>query len=292
MVNLIRKIKILIPNKVKDGFYAMKLARTSKRLDICAAQFALNFHLLDKDLSFLNNKVCLEIGSGWVLSHALICILLGAKKVFVSDIFSHARPKMLKQCISNSTISVIRDVLSPFEDHERIRKRLEKLKKIKKFNLNVLKEMGIEYIAPIDFAKEKLNQPVDFIFSNSVLEHVPNKDIFSLLENISSFLNPNGFMLHNIHLEDHNDIENDPFGFLSIDSSKYSCKIQSWRGNRIRLSEWQKLFNSLNKLVSHPLYSWIREDKNLPKYISQSINNEGVDDLRTSHLCMYSIKQG
>ncbi|MCP4178379.1 MAG: hypothetical protein GY756_11485 [bacterium] len=56
---------------------AIRLASSSKRIDICSAQFAHLLHL-SKQPS-LEGKVCLEIGSGWVLSHAIVCYLLGAK---------------------------------------------------------------------------------------------------------------------------------------------------------------------------------------------------------------------
>ena len=58
---------------------AIRLASSSKRIDICAAQFAHNFHL-SKHPS-IEGKICLEIGAGWVLSHAVVCYLLGAKRV-------------------------------------------------------------------------------------------------------------------------------------------------------------------------------------------------------------------
>ena len=77
----------ILPDKLKEKIKqsnifkrrtAIKLASSSKRIDICAAQFAHVLHLSKQ--SSLEGKICLEIGAGWVLSHALICYLLGAKK--------------------------------------------------------------------------------------------------------------------------------------------------------------------------------------------------------------------
>jgi hypothetical protein len=53
-----------------------------------------------------------------------------------------------------------------------------------------------------------------------------------LLNNIHADLNPGGTMIHSIHLEDHRDIKNDPFGFLAIPSNDYPASLQSARGNR------------------------------------------------------------
>ena len=58
--------------------HARELARTSKRIDICAAQLAHVLHIADRPT--LVNKTCLEIGAGWVLSHSIVMHLLGAKR--------------------------------------------------------------------------------------------------------------------------------------------------------------------------------------------------------------------
>ena len=68
--------------------------------------------------------------------------------------------------------------------------------------------------SPVDFATaEKLNTPVDFIYSNSVLEHVPVDDVPALLNNLVESLNQGGTMIHCIHLEDHKDINRYPFDY-------------------------------------------------------------------------------
>ena len=267
---------------------ARKLASTSKRVDICAAQFAHSLHLADT--SDLSGKVCLEIGSGWVLSHALICHLLGAKKVFATDIYPLAKPQYVYNALHESETSIIRDILSPYEDHNLIRKRLANLLAITHFNHDTLKELGIEYIAPINIAKNKLNIAVDFIYSNSVLEHVPFDDVVPLLRNLVTDLNKNGTMIHRIHLEDHLSISKDPFKFLTIPEKKYSRDLQSTRGNRIRKSTWMKIFHEIPNIKSEVMYEWSRNDINLPSEIDQSIEFDNQIDLKISHLGLFSKK--
>jgi hypothetical protein len=267
---------------------AKKLASTSKRIDICAAQFAHSLHL--KDQLSLSGKVCLEIGSGWVLSHALICHLLGAKRVIATDVTTLAKPQYLYRALHESVISIIRDVLSPYEDHTLIRKRLENLLNIKHFNHATLKELGIEYIAPVDLANNKLDIAVDFIYSNSVLEHVPVDEVAPLLKNLSKDLKPNGIMIHRIHLEDHKSISDNPFGFLAIPEKNYASDLQSKRGNRIRKSTWLKLFNDISNIRSEAIYEWTRENKKLPSSIDQSIAYIDQADLMISHLGIFSKK--
>src|SRR3989338_5478959 len=130
---------------------AIQLALSSKRIDICAAQFAHMLHLSRHPS--LEGKTCLELGAGWVLSHALVCYLLGAKRVIATDIAPLAQPKAIIFALENAVMSIPRDILAPFSDHSRIRKRLIRLSSIREFNFERLKEIGIEYQSPVDFAK-------------------------------------------------------------------------------------------------------------------------------------------
>src|ERR1700737_4243665 len=70
---------------------ARNLARTSKRLDICAADVAHIFHLTG--CPSMVGKTCLEIGSGWVLTHSIALHLLGAKRVIATDVAPIALPE-------------------------------------------------------------------------------------------------------------------------------------------------------------------------------------------------------
>jgi len=265
-----------------------KLSSTSKRLDICSAQLAHILHL--SNCGPLAGKVCLEIGSGWVLSHALVLYLLGAKKVITTDVACQAFPQFLIYAVRESIPSIVRDILSPFEDHELLRSRLNELISIDHFDFDVLQQLGISYVAPIDFAKENLDTQVDFIYSNSVLEHVPVDDAALMTRNLAKILSHGGHMLHCIHLEDHKNIYNAPFEFLSIPSEKYPEPLQASRGNRLRKSNWAKIFNGLEDTSSELIYEWVRNDKDLPEYIDQSISYNDEIDLRTSHIGVFSSK--
>ena len=133
---------------------------------------------------------------------------------------------------------------------------------------------------------------VDFIYSNSVLEHVPVNDVGALLANLESCLNPGGTMIHCIHLEDHQDIVGDPFRFLDIPGDNFTPMLQSNRGNRIRNSQWCKLFNELENTRTEYIYRYSRLEKPLPAEIDSSVSYVDVDDLRVSHIGVYSRKAG
>ncbi|MGE5681698.1 MAG: hypothetical protein ACM34K_12545 [Bacillota bacterium] len=241
-------------------------------------------------ISSLSGKTVLEVGSGWTLSHSIVFYLLGADKVFSTDIKPIAVPATLYQAVNNSVISFVRDILTPYEEHHILRKRLDKLQSIKKFDRSALNDLGIEYIAPIDFSKRRLNVPVDLIYSNSVLELIPAEEIPFVLNNLTADLKENGIMINCIHLEDHKDIKSNPFEFYSIATDKYPKILHSLRGNRLRKSTWEELFNSIDGTRSAFIYKWKREDKNLPADIDPSIIFKDEDDLRTSHIGILTRK--
>lgn len=278
-VSLKRAVKRLTHSDVRQ---ARAWAATSRRLDICAAQFA---HVLTLAGSpSLESLRCLELGAGWVLSSALICHLLGARQVVATDIAPHAHPEMLPYALKPAVPSVVRDLLSLFADNAKVRQRYEKLTQIRRFSLETLKELGIEYVSPFDFARQKMEAQFDFIYSFSVLEHVPREDVASLLGNLNEVLAPGGRMIHYIHLEDHASFARRPFDFLHIPSERYPRTLQTERGNRIRGSEWKARLDGISGTSTELIFRYGRADCPLPADIDKSIAFLDEQDLRTSHI--------
>ncbi len=295
MLSFLKKmIPRSIKKKIKETNYfqhqaVSNLAATSKRIDICSAQMAHIFHLSKH--APIEGKVCLEIGAGWVLTHALVCYLLGAKKVIATDVVPIAQPDTLLLALRDAIASIPRDILAPFSDHARVRERYNNLLSYSEFSFDTLKELGIEYQSPVDLATEKINTPVDFIYSNSVLEHVPVNDVPDLLNNLVNSLNVGGTMIHCVHLEDHQDIVGDPFNFLDIHENQFTPTLQSNRGNRIRCNQWRKLFDDLKGTNTDFIYCYSRLEKPLPEVIDSSISYVDEDDLRVSHIGVYTRKE-
>lgn len=281
--------RLVVKSKIYNKLKAATLAKSSKRLDLCAAELARIFHLAG--LPSVKSKVCLEVGSGWVLSHALVLHLLGASRVITSDIQPLAQVTSLSYAIRQAVPAIVRDILSPFGEHNEIRYRLNNLLSINKFSYDVLNGLGIEYIAPIDLARNRLHIPLDFIYSLSVLEYVTAGDIPALLENLGKDLQAGGVMIHCIHLEDDNDILNSPFDFYSESELSYARRTVSRPLNRIRCSQWREIFNHIEELDSRFIYQWSRCDRDLPTFIDPSISHTSEDDLRVSHIGVLSIKK-
>jgi SAM-dependent methyltransferase len=273
---------------VVNNIKARHLACNNKRLDVCAAQFAQLLHLAQTES--LEGKTCLEIGSGWVLSHALVCHLLGAKRVIATDIHPMAHFSHLSEAVHESIEYLIRDTLAPFSTHQRIRERLDRVKTIRPFTVEALRKLGIDYRAPFDFFEHKYDEPVDFIWSFSVLSHIPAPLVETIVENLYASLGPGGFMLHAIHLEDTRSFEEDPFAFYQLSEKEYPVANHSIRGNRIRASQWERLFDRVSPGKARLLYKWARDERALPTKIDPSIDYSDQEDLRVSHLGIAALR--
>jgi hypothetical protein len=279
-------------SRIYNLIEAKRLASTLKRLDLCSAQIAHIFHLSDLSGKMpLRDKTVLEIGSGWVLSHALAFYILGAKRVIATDILRLAYPSTLYQSLHCSEMSIIRDILAPFEEHSEIRARLNKLLTIKDFSFETLQGLGLEYIAPIDLALHPLNTKVDFIFSGSVLQVVPVSDVLALMKNLTADLSEGGKMIHTLHLEDTEDYENAPYDFLSEPVEKFTRDVQINRGNRIRRSQWSNILSQLEDMEFEFIYEYSRRDKELPEVIDPSIQYVDDEDLMISHIGILGTKK-
>ena len=280
-----------IPDRIKvqamksslyNRYAAKKLAHRARRLDLCAAQFAHIFHRMPG--MSLENSRCLEIGSGWVLTHPLVCYLLGARCVTATDILPLARPEYLRNAIDVSDASLVREVLSPFSTYDQIRERLSRLQREKRFSFESLQKIGISYLAPLDLEKNSLPHNYDFIYSFDVLEHVPKTSLVAILTKLSNSLNSGGCMVHSVHTEDHRDSKNDPFAFLSEPEGSYSASNQMMRGNRLRRDEWRSILDQVPGIMFTFLYEWYRSEKPIPEWIDPSVRSTNDRDLRIAYL--------
>jgi hypothetical protein len=283
---------IIRSSELYQSFYnkvhSSKLAVEGKRLDICASEIAIYLLQSGKDKYVLRDKICLEIGSGWLLTHSLVFYLLGAKKVYATDVYPLLQPENILKAVCNSVDWSILDSLSTFEDRDTMHLRLKKLLSFKKLSVQVLQDLGIEYIAPIDLSQKMLNkEKIDFIFSKSVLEHVPVDDVVPLLENLASSLSEDGFMFHLIDLVDHRNGKEKPFDFFIYQQKAYSRELQSRWGNRIRRSQWKQIFSNLKHLDAKFVFEWSRKSGELPEKIDSSIQYTDEEDLRISHLGVF-----
>jgi SAM-dependent methyltransferase len=95
----------------------------------------------------------------------------------------------------------------------------------------------------------------DLITSVATLEHVgdPGGDPEDTVREIARLLRPGGFTAHQIDLRDHRDNKNAPWDFLkySADEWKAAEPEQAKRANRLRLSQWRRMFKDAGLVEIH-----------------------------------------
>lgn len=267
---------------------ARELAATTKRLDHWAQPLVAL--LRTAGVPSLRGASCLEFGSGHLLAEPLLYHLLGARRVVAVDYFPILQEGLLSAVCAGVDEEALIATLAPFEAPEAVRARYHALLARRDWSLAGLSELGIAYRAPYDAAAGPLpGESFDLILSCSVLEHVPVGAAASILANLAAMLAPGGTMLHAIHLEDHRDFEDAPFGFLAADTDWTDDADQ--RGNRLRASDWLRIAGAVPGVEIVAAKPEIR-DAALPARLDPRFAGYDPDDLRTSHLVLALRKPG
>ncbi|GDY11470.1 hypothetical protein LBMAG53_03470 [Planctomycetota bacterium] len=217
----------LLPAGLRMRLRAFRLARGHRRLDQCAAQVALLLSAAGR-LRPQGWRIA-ELGCGPVPGHALCFHLLGAAQVVATDRVAVFQPAALAASVNHAHAAQVRDLLSPFAEHHDIRERLQAL----------IARDGQVDPALFQFAvastPDQVGRDYNLIYSLSVVEHVPRRELPAWFSAAASTLAPGGMMLHAIHLEDHRDPELSPFAFRS--NPQYSFAEECERGNRADADE-------------------------------------------------------
>lgn len=161
-------------------------------------------HLVSVDSLFtLEDKIIVEIGTGWEPTRTLMFYLMGAKRVYTYDHVRHLRTNMLLTIIEafGNELQYLSETIGID------RKTLES--KLTRFNgltdmAQILEVANITYVAPGDAARTGLNDDsADLVFSSVVFEHVPEKVIHVITEESKRILKPSGVCYHTIGCRDH-----------------------------------------------------------------------------------------
>ena len=216
----------------------------------------------------LNDKKVGEIGSGQFLSHPIGLKILGAREIISFDLYRQFSQKAASLSYSQQVMA--KKFFSGYCNPSKYIKIMEEITKTN-LNLNKLNEYGIHYLAPFDLQYYQDNDTFDLIISYTVLEHVPPRDITKLLTKSIKTLKIGGFFCHFIDLEDHKDSKNNPFEFLSID--KWNDSNCFSRGNKLRVNEWENIFNEIPNMEYEFVSILERSQELLPRGIEKKLNN-------------------
>lgn len=276
-------------SSILDNFKAQRDAAGKKRLD--NAMVAFTEKLSHANITSIEGKKCLEIGTGFVPSDALCMHLLGASTVFTTDYNNIARIKFLKTANEDINMEFFIDSVVDFASKEDVMRRYNDF--ITNFNEGeeYLERIGIKYIAPFNLSTSKFPETgFDFIYSTDVLEHISVTDTSNIIKNLALILVSKGKMIHYVNLRDHKDMENDPFEFLSNDTKYNPVHEQDSRGNRMRRNQWLELFSKFPNLRSSVPWSEIGHGTHEPRRLLPEFRDIPHDDCFCSEIIIFSEK--
>jgi len=224
-----------------NAMKAKKDALGKRRLDRVIGNVIEIMH--SGGIKSLRAKNVLDFGAGYIMADSLCFYLLGAEKVTAVDLNPIASDRYLALAFAKTdwpiftglAFAAFPDAAADFDN------RRAALKEAVKHGFPALSDLGITYRAPVDYAARNMGQGFDITFSTSVLEHLSPTIAGKILTNLYADLNPGGVMAHAIHLDDHLNIEENPYGFLAADTDYDPAQDFDQRGNRIRPEGWRKL---------------------------------------------------
>lgn len=181
------------------------------------------------------NAVVVEVGTGWEPICAMLIYLMGAARCHTYDHIKHVRFNL-----ANKIISIIEKQLPEISAESSIplavlEERIARIKNCTSLD-EIFTKANIFYHAPGDATNTQLDdKSVDLVYSNAVLEHVPEKVVVDLTIESKRILKPLGKAYHLIGLHDH---------YVSVDKSIS-------RVNFLQYSETMWAFFVKNKISYH-----------------------------------------
>ncbi len=211
----------------------------------------------------VRDKVLLEIGTGWLPVLPLCFALVGARHIHSYDMNRHLLPqtaaKVLRQ-LKPKLCELAHACGQPLSELESRHAWLSAVTD----GSQILRRAGIQYHAPADASMTGLSAgAVDLVFSNSVLEHVNETQLVSLMRESARLLSHSGLVLHSINCADH-------YAYFdrSISSNHYlRFTKRQWRRwnnkllfqNRLRPKDFTDAAGAAGLRVTHTIRT-VRQD--------------------------------
>ncbi|WP_130734796.1 hypothetical protein [Flavobacterium sp. J27] len=243
------KIVSFLPNKI--GFTLYYFFQNSKQsnnfeLKLKSAEntFKSLIALCNQYKINIKNATVLEIGSGWVPSLPYLFLFKGnAKKVLTYDINNHYQKNNLKKFnhVFEKTTSIFLNV-----------------------GKNELPQQ-VDYFPKTDVINCK-DTTVSIVFSRFVLEHVKPEDMLLIHENFKKNFKKGTYIIHFVSPSDHRAYSDHTLSlqdFLKYSQKEWN-KIQTKFDyhNRLRFSEYVKIFESLDIEILHQSYDVVDKKSN------------------------------
>jgi Methyltransferase domain len=273
---------------VLNPLRARHLARTWRRPEALIREVAAILDTLGKQS--LHGHRVLDFGSGLLLADALAYSMFGAVEVHAVDYKPLLQTGAFRQYATNGAWERLSSCVS-----ERVgRKTAEGWSRrladaLKDPSKHWYTKLGIRYIAPFDLLADPAPaESYDLIASRSTLEHISANSVLPISERLAQLVKPRGAMYHYIHLADHRDIAGNPYGFLAEDND-YSPTQHDMRGNRLRASDWRRVFARLNFTWSEAAHT--DDPKLFPRSLAPRFRAWDRDDLLVNHYIVYGYRR-
>lgn len=267
---------------------ARRLARTWRRPERVIRDVAGILDALGKQS--LHGHRVLDFGSGLLLADAFAYAMFGAVEVHAVDYKPLLQTRIFRQYATNAAwkrfLPSLSERIGGKAAEEWFRRLADALKDPSK---HWYTKLGIRYIAPFDLlAGSAPAENYDLIASRSTLEHIPVHLVATISERLAQLVKPMGAMYHYIHLADHRDIAGNPYGFLA-EANDYSPSQHDVRGNRLRASDWRRVFARLNFKWSEAVHA--DDEKLFPNNLAPSFRAWDRKDLLVNHYIVYGYRQ-
>lgn len=273
---------------ILDDLRAKKLAFGRKNPDTLSRFCFGRLREIRKD--GLDGARVMEYGAGFLMAEPLIYSLFKARSIDAVDYYSILRKRVLKDYVLKHNWENALGYSTQFYGKEWTENWYRNLMSSVRTNTsNWWENLGIRYLAPYDVLRDKSQNKYDMILSSSTLEHVPPQEAQPITKALAEKLDEGGVMYHYIHLEDHRDMQNNPFAFLSAQSD-YRENDFDIRGNRLRISDWKRIFHTLDGFEVREYPHEIRKDVHLPSKIDNAFSDYSEEDLKSSHYTVQVTK--
>lgn len=157
-----------------------------------------------RDLRFrIQDRVVLEIGTGWLPVFPLCYALAGARRCYTYDLNRHLHFASIRRTLVRLERHLGAIAGATAEAESVVKARWQRLMQAGEGE-QLLAAAGIEYRAPFDACATALpDASVALVFSNSVLEHVSPRVLVPLMHESGRVLETDGLSLHSVNCGDH-----------------------------------------------------------------------------------------
>jgi SAM-dependent methyltransferase len=151
----------------------------------------------------LPGRRLLEVGTGWLPVMPLCFAVAGFGRSITVDLHRHLQLPLVRPVLLRLERHLPAMALACGQPLGTLQTRWHGLTQAGS-GLALLEAAGIEYHAPANATRTGLAAgSVDLVFSNSVLEHVPEPVLHALMQETRRVLSPEGLALHNVNCGDH-----------------------------------------------------------------------------------------